>query len=179
MTTDSDDLPDAFDPLPRATRAGPPDHIELTPDDRAVGGAEGGMLAAVSGHRLDTGVGSQALVDAARARVGRVALSGKGDAGTVAAALRTRDGHVHTGICLDLPCGLGACAEYAAVAEMLKTGETDIEEIVAVNRHRILPPCGRCRELLVQLSVANLGTHVVLDTSTSTTLERLLPARWT
>jgi cytidine deaminase len=50
--------------------------------------------------------------------------------------------NVYSGICLDYACGLGFCAEHAAVAEMLKHRETQIVKIVAVNKERILSPCG-------------------------------------
>ena len=40
--------------------------------------------------------------------------------GSVASALITEAGNVHTGICIDTECSLGFCAEHAAVAEMLK-----------------------------------------------------------
>ena len=41
-----------------------------------------------------------------------------------ACALETNNGNIFTGICIDIPCSLGFCAEQAAIAEMLKTGET-------------------------------------------------------
>ena len=129
-------------------------------------------------HLLDEGVGSQALVNAALGLVGRIALSGKADAGTVAAALRTAEGRVHTGICLDLACGIGFCAEAGAVAEMLKARERRVMEIVAVNRDRILPPCGRCRELLVQVSEENVGARVIVSRHEWRSLAELLPERW-
>jgi len=73
-------------------------------------------------------------------------------AGNVACALSTEDGNIYTGICLVLACGIGFCAEHAAVAEMLKARETVIDYIVAISADRILLPCGRCRELLIQVS---------------------------
>jgi len=53
----------------------------------------------------------------------------------VAAALITPAGHVFTGVCVDTECGLGFCAEHAAIAEMLKARECQIKMIVAVD-HR-------------------------------------------
>lgn len=47
-----------------------------------------------------------------------------GKAGHVGCALETVGGVVFTGICIDVPCSIGICAEQAAIAEMLKNRET-------------------------------------------------------
>lgn len=99
-------------------------------------------------------------------------------AGSVAAALRTAQGHTYTGICLDLSCGIGFCAEHSAVAEMLKARETRIEMVVAVGANRILSPCGRCRELMAQVDRGNLATLVVMPGERIATLRELLPEHW-
>ena len=39
-----------------------------------------------------------------------------GESGIVACALESTSGRVFTGICIDLPCALGFCAERAAAA---------------------------------------------------------------
>jgi cytidine deaminase len=98
--------------------------------------------------------------------------------GTVAAALLTRSGALYTGVCIDTACSLGFCAEHAAVAEMLKALEAEVQMILAVNSAgEVLPPCGRCRELLWQLSAANAHTQVMLGPNESHTLRELLPHR--
>jgi cytidine deaminase len=87
------------------------------------------------------------LIDAARAVQGAFALEEPDfSAASVGAALRTTSGAIYTGVCIDLACGIGFCAEHAAIAEMLKHREVEIDAIVAVNNSWILPPCGRCRE---------------------------------
>lgn len=121
---------------------------------------------------------SQALVKAAADLVGEFELSHQSSAAAVGCALRTRSGDVFTGICMQLSCGIGSCAEHGAVSEMLKHRHTDIEEIVAVGRDGVLPPCGRCRELLVQVSGENLKTRVIVDESTTVELSELLPLHW-
>jgi cytidine deaminase len=72
---------------------------------------------------------------------------------SVAAALRTKNNKIFTGINIDIeasaPCSI--CAEYAAIAAMATEGEQDIETIVAVsckNNYAVLPPCGKCRQLI-------------------------------
>ena len=78
--------------------------------------------------------------------------------GYVGAALVTVGGNLYTGINVSVNCGIGFCAEHSAVSEMIKNGETKIRRIVAATaKGAILPPCGRCRELLFQVDATNLG----------------------
>lgn len=92
--------------------------------------------------------------------------------------MRTRSGKIFTGICVDVTCGLGLCAERSAVAEMLKSRETEIDMIVAVANSAILPPCGSCRELLVQVNPRNLDTRVILPDEEITPFRNLLLSHW-
>ena len=98
--------------------------------------------------------------------------------GEVAAALMTAAGNVYTGICVDTECGLGFCAEHSAIAEMLKAHECAIRMIVAVDQAGvILSPCGRCRELMWQVSPMNSETEIVLGPDRRARLTDLLPCR--
>ena len=99
-------------------------------------------------------------------------------AATVGCALLSRQGNVYTGVCFDVACGIGFCAEHAAVAEMLKHGETAIATIVASHESAVLSPCGRCRELLVQVDTANFDTRVLLSADKAVPLRELLPRHW-
>jgi len=99
-------------------------------------------------------------------------------AGGVGAAIRTVQGNIYTGICLDLGCGLGFCAEVAAIAQMLTHRETQIDTVVAVTQDRILPPCGRCRETMAQIDVRNLDCKVVIGEDREVLLRDLLPNHW-
>ena len=92
--------------------------------------------------------------------------------------MRGRSGRLYTGICLDLACGIGFCAEHAAVAEMLKARESEIDAVVAVGADGILAPCGRCRELMAQINPANLDCRVVLGEDRVVILRTLLPEHW-
>lgn len=118
------------------------------------------------------------LIASAQNILGEFALGQGAKAGTVAAALRTAAGNVYTGISLDMACGIGFCAEHSAIAEMLKQREWRISEIVAVNAQGILPPCGRCRELMLQVSPANAHTLVAIAAGKSVPLHELLPHHW-
>lgn len=99
------------------------------------------------------------------------------EAGGVAAALVTDQGNVYQGVCIDTACSMGFCAEHAAIAAMLTAGENRVEKIVAVNWNRdILPPCGRCRELLMQLG--NPDALVLVAKDTAVKVKDLLPFSW-
>ena len=98
--------------------------------------------------------------------------------GAVGAALVTAAGNVYSGVCVDVECGIGFCAEHAAIAEMLKARESEIRLIVAVNQDGIiLPPCGRCRELMWQVDARNKDTVVIVGEGQTARLSELLPRR--
>lgn len=106
-------------------------------------------------------------------------LTWEAASGEVGAALLANDGKIYIGVSLSAATGIGACAEYSAVMEMLKTGESQIEKIVAVNSDgKILPPCGRCRELMFQINRGNLNTQILLDSEKILILKDLLNYRW-
>ncbi len=100
--------------------------------------------------------------------------------GDVGCALRTEDGNVYIGVCIDTGSGTGFCAEHSAIAAMVTAGEQRISAIVAVWKDEhgatyVLPPCGRCREFIRQVSEDNLETDVVLGVDTVVKLKELLP----
>jgi cytidine deaminase len=119
------------------------------------------------------------LIDAACRLQGEFSLGADFTAGGVGAAVRSRSGRIYTGICLDLACGLGCCAEHAAILEMLKHRESEIAAVVAAGAGGlILAPCGRCRELMAQVNPANLECRVILGEGRVATLRSLLPEHW-
>ncbi len=119
------------------------------------------------------------LYEIARTTLKPIQLKQFGSAGHVACALETNNGNIFTGICIDIPCSLGFCAEQAAIAEMLKTGETQIKKIIAVYENGdILPPCGKCREFIAQLDEYNYNTIVIVAPNKEIVLKQLLPERW-
>lgn len=121
----------------------------------------------------------EALLREARAVVGVFTLIKPSiRAGEVGAALESASGRIFTGINLDLACGIGFCAEHSAVAEMLKQRETIVRRIVAVNEDRIVAPCGRCREMLVQVDPRNLDCEVLMPDGVLLQLSDLLPNAW-
>lgn len=61
---------------------------------------------------------------------------------------------------------------------MLKNRETKIDMIVAYGKNKILPPCGRCRELLMQINNENAYTKVIISKDKIILLKDLLPYYW-
>jgi cytidine deaminase len=119
------------------------------------------------------------LIAAAKAVCGAFRLREDFSAGSVGAAIRTAKGNMYTGICIDLACGLGFCAEVAAVAEMLKARETHVLAVVAVSHEGVLvAPCGRCRETIAQVDMHNLNCAVILGDDREVPLRALLPEHW-
>jgi cytidine deaminase len=121
----------------------------------------------------------QALIDSARPLVRPIQLA-RADmsAATVAAALVSTSGRIYTGVCVHVSCGIGFCAEHAAIAEMVKGGETEVAAIVAVSSDGVLAPCGRCRELMAQVNARNLDAKVGLPDGRAALLSELLPEHW-
>ena len=100
-------------------------------------------------------------------------------AGEICSALLTTKGNVYFGISVDAQCGIGFCAEHHAIANMLINRENRINKIVSVNSNgKIIPPCGRCRELMYQVNPLNIETEVILSEHKAVKLEDLLPYRW-
>lgn len=127
----------------------------------------------------DKNMDKQELYQIAFSIINHKKLRHFGTAGHVACALEARNGKIFTGICIDLPCSIGLCAEQSAIAEMIKNGETEIKKIIAVFEDgSILPPCGRCREFIAQINDQNIKTQIIMPELKEALLQDLLPERW-
>lgn len=103
------------------------------------------------------------------------------DAGGVAAAILTKKGNIYVGVCIDAACTLGMCAERNAIANMITNGESQIDKVVAVMPDgRVGPPCGACRECMMQLDRDSGEIEILLDLPTRKTvrLSELIPNWW-
>lgn len=119
------------------------------------------------------------LYEKARAAAGKRALTAYTDAGSVAAAILTRQGNVYVGVNIDTACSMGFCAEHSAAAAMVTAGEQDIAAVIAVDdKGDVTPPCGRCRQFLVQLGDQNDQAQVMVEKGRVMTLAQLLPYDW-
>lgn len=106
-------------------------------------------------------------------------FSPEASGGGVGCALEAESGRVFTGINIDTACSMGFCAEHSAVAAMVTAGESVVKRIVAVNyKGQVLPPCGRCREFLSQISVRNMDAEVMVAPEMVVLLRDLIPYHW-
>lgn len=98
----------------------------------------------------------------------------------VGAALRTRSGAIFRGIHLEATVGrIAVCAEAIALGVAAMSGDTDVEQIVAVDREgRILSPCGMCRELISDFSPTATVIVPGRDGPSVVSLAELLPHKY-
>lgn len=116
------------------------------------------------------------LIEEAKKIACKKILSEYASCGHVGCALITKKGNIYTGICIDSNCALGNCAEYAAIADMLKNNESEIDKIVAYSaKGQIYAPCGRCRELIRMVNDKNLNTKVMVKEDKICQIKDLLP----
>lgn len=121
------------------------------------------------------------LYQAARAVQAGRQVSPFVEAGGVAAAILSRKGNIYTGICVDTASTLGVCAERNAIFQMLTQGEHQIDRVVAVMPDgRVGPPCGACRELMMQLDPEAGRIEILLSypEKKTVTLGELTPCWW-
>lgn len=106
------------------------------------------------------------------------------DTGNVGAALVTSKDSVFSGVSLGFYCGIGSCGEYQAIGAMISNGEKEIKTIVALfydkmkDRYKVIPPCGKCREMMWQTSKNNQNTLVIVSETEKVKLNELLPKYW-
>jgi cytidine deaminase len=95
------------------------------------------------------------------------------------AVLESASGKIYVGVSLVATCGVGYCAEQAALSQMLNDGETKISKILVLEKcGAILTPCGRCIELLTQVDINNYEAQVFTDDGYTVPLEELFPCDW-
>ncbi len=120
------------------------------------------------------------LIEAAKEAADRLHVD---DVHEVAAALRTRDKKVFTGIHIEANVGFAdVCGEVAAICTAISYGYRDFEAIVAIwgdgkGTYKLLSPCGRCREII---SDFNEDTWVIvgsLDHPYKVSISDLLPLK--
>jgi cytidine deaminase len=91
-----------------------------------------------------------------------VATRAKGDDHTMAAAARSRDGRIITGLNVYHFTG-GPCAELVVIGAAAAAGAYELTTIVAAGSddRGVMPPCGRCRQVLSDYFP---GIGVIIDT---------------
>ena len=118
------------------------------------------------------------LIEKAKALAGAKNIRG-GVVKEVGCVLVTGNGRMFSGVSMDLVCGIGFCAEHTAISQMVtQTDETHIKTIVATDDKMVIPPCGRCRELMNILDARNKETEVIISNDKKIRLKELLPFPW-
>ncbi len=105
-------------------------------------------------------------------------ISDSMEAGCVSAAIMTAKGNIYVGVCIDMSCSLGMCAERNALANMITNGESEIRKVLAIMPNGSCgAPCGACREFMMQLGVDPKEIRIMLDYDTKliVTLDELCP----
>lgn len=97
----------------------------------------------------------------------------------VAACIRTEDGSLVTGCNVENAAfPLSSCAEAGAISSMLVTGQKKIKEVlVLVPNEKLCPPCGACRQRLIEFSPLSLPIHLCTTNGdyVQSTLKELMP----
>ena len=106
----------------------------------------------------------------------------------IGAAVQTRSGSVYRGTFMENASqGLSVCAEVAAILAATAAGELDIHTIAVVggpkmeSSDRIITPCGRCRQVIYEVSqIAQFDIRVICSNKDlthilRTTISYLLP----
>ena len=80
----------------------------------------------------------------------------------VGACIRTEDDQFFTGCNVEnISYPLGNCAESSAIAAMVLAGYKKIAEIVVVaEKLKVCPPCGGCRQRILEFSTENTLVHL-------------------
>ncbi|MDD2647231.1 MAG: cytidine deaminase [Eubacteriales bacterium] len=104
------------------------------------------------------------LFSAARGVIKPRKVSDSMEVGSVGAAMLTKSGSIYTGICIDTGSSLGMCAERNALSSMLTNGEYEVTKVCAVYQDgTVMPPCGACREFMMQLGGDVKNTEVLVN----------------
>lgn len=131
----------------------------------------------------------RAVLQHARNAADRLYLPGVQEVG---AAVGTASGQIFAGIHFETSTGFAnVCGEVAAICCMVAAGHRDIEVVAAVwrdaeGKHYLLPPCGRCREVISDFNpqawviITESSDHwdaTAIDQPTKVRVADLLPRR--
>ncbi len=100
----------------------------------------------------------------------------------VGAAIRGASGTVYSGCNVENAAyPEGTCAEAGAIAAMVAAGETELTEVVVIADSPVpTPPCGGCRQKLVEFGKPGVSLTLFNTTGDKieTTLGDILPGRF-
>lgn len=97
----------------------------------------------------------------------------------VAAALRSEDNHIFVGCNVEnASFPVGVCAEGGALSALVVAGQHKIKEgLILVTSNNLCPPCGACRQRLVEFADPSVIIHLCTADGKhqSITVESLMP----
>lgn len=97
----------------------------------------------------------------------------------VAAAVRAKNGDVFAACNVENAAfPMGICAESGAISALIANGHRDITEaLVLVTHKKICPPCGACRQRLLEFASTDFPVHLCTTSGDyqQHTLHDLLP----
>jgi len=100
---------------------------------------------------------------------------------TVGAAVLCGSGRTYVGVNIDT-CGYGPFAEPITIGSAISSGEREFLSIVAVGgwdkNHPVLPPCGNCRQLLLDYAPEAMVILEYDDRLVKVKARHLLPAAY-
>ena len=105
----------------------------------------------LKGEKMELTKQDLELIEQAKVTADRLHVD---DIHEVAAALRTKDGKIFTGIHFDANVGFAdVCGEVATICHAVAHGYREYDSIVAIwgdgkENYKLLSPCGRCREVI-------------------------------
>ena len=115
----------------------------------------------------------------AKEKIAPLRLNSRVKVGSTVCVLESASGKVYCGKNLVAACGLGHCAEQGAMMEMLNRGESVIKTMLILDHDgMLLPPCGKCLELITQLGEKNRDAIVLLGEGRIVTVKELYPLDW-
>lgn len=118
------------------------------------------------------------MVALAKEAVGKNQIARQAFVGKVASVIMDEDRQFYIGLSLEIPCGLGFCAEQSAISALISTGKSKVLKVVTIKDGELIPPCGRCRELISQINDSNLYTKFFLSNNRVLTLSELSGELW-
>ncbi|QPM90376.1 cytidine deaminase [Pseudooceanicola algae] len=100
----------------------------------------------------------------------------------VGAAIRSASGAVYAGCNVEnVAYPEGTCAEAGAIAAMVAAGETELTEVLVIaDSPTPTPPCGGCRQKLVEFGGPDVRLTMVTSggSTLETTLADILPGKF-
>lgn len=97
----------------------------------------------------------------------------------VGAAVLCDDGSIVTGANVEVACSAtGSCAERVAISTAIHLGKTPKAIAIVADTEEPIPPCGVCRQFMVEFSPLDVIMANMAGECKHTTAYKLLPMRY-